>query len=469
MRKAGNPTEKHLIDELESLRHRVAELENDMADCRVVEEALKESEERFRAIFDNLRDGLLLVDKETKQFVAGNPAIQRMLDYTEEELNRTGVTDIHPDQDLPWVLDRFEKLARKEIEIARNIPVRKKDGEVFYADISSSFPMVVDGKDCLVGVFRDIAERKHAETFLRIHRDLALALASTSSMTETLDQLLRATLQIEDFDSGGVYLVDGASGEQRLVSHVGLPSGFVDQVSCYGPDTAETRVIMQGEPVYWPKLGEGFGAGAVLAWEELASVAVIPIKSGGRVVAVLNLNSRTQREIPEIAKSELEIIAGMIETIISRVGAEEALKKERENLAEVNSALKVLLQHREQDRRVLEESLLTNVKNLIMPYVEKLAKTQLSSDQELLLEIIESNLREIASPFLRRLSHPLVKLTPMETRVADLIRNGRTTKEIAAVLRTSARSIRFHRENIRGKLELKNNKLNLRSYLCSLA
>jgi PAS domain S-box-containing protein len=310
MRKADNPTEKQLIDELESLRQRVAELENDMADRRVVEEALKDSEERFRAIFDNLRDGLLLAEKETKKFLMGNPAIQRMLGYTEEELNRTGVTGIHPDKDLPWVLDRFEELARKEIEIARDIPVRKKDGEVFYADISSSFPMLVKGKECLMGVFRDITERKQTE---------------------------------------------------------------------------------------------------------------------------------------------------------------EALKKERENLAEANSALKVLLEHREEDRRGLEESLLTNVKNLITPYVEKLATTQLSSDQELLLGIIESNLREIASPFLRRLSHPLVKLTPMETRVADLIRNGRTTKEIAAVLRTSARSIRFHRENIRGKLELKNNKLNLRSYLCSLA
>jgi DNA-binding CsgD family transcriptional regulator len=216
-------------------------------------------------------------------------------------------------------------------------------------------------------------------------------------------------------------------------------------------------------------MSEVIGAGALLAREELTSLAVIPIKSKERVVAVLNLASRTQSEVPESTRSALETIAARIGGIVSRIGAEEALKMERENLAEANAALKVLLRHREEDRRELEESLLTNVKNLVMPYVDKLVKTRLSSDQILLVEIIESNLREIASPFLRRVSHPLVKLSPMETRVADLIRNGRNTKEIAAFLHTSVRSVRFHRESIRRKLGLKSNKVNLRSYLLSLA
>jgi PAS domain-containing protein len=91
-------TEKQLIDELESLRQRVAELENDMADRRVVEEALKDSEERFRVIFDNLRDGLLLAGKETKKFLMGNPAIHQMFGYSSEELKHLGLTDIHPEQ-----------------------------------------------------------------------------------------------------------------------------------------------------------------------------------------------------------------------------------------------------------------------------------------------------------------------------------------------------------------------------------
>lgn len=159
-------TKEQLKSELTLLHRRVAELENNSADRRVVEETLEKSEKRFRVIFDNLRDGLLLADEKTRRFLMGNAAIHRMLGYTAEELTRIGLADIHPEQNLPWVIDRFDALARKESEIARDIPIKRKDGGVFYADISASFPMVFDGKDCLVGVFRDITERKQAEEAL---------------------------------------------------------------------------------------------------------------------------------------------------------------------------------------------------------------------------------------------------------------------------------------------------------------
>ena len=180
MIKDGSLPNNELRSELAALRQRVAELENDMEDRRVVEEALKESEERFRLIFDELGDGLLVADKETKKFVMGNATIHRMLGYTAEELCRIGIADIHPEQDLPWVIDRFGELARKEIQIARNIPVRRKSGSVFYADISSSFPIVLNKKKCLLGVFRDITERRQAEEAVR--ESQALLSATIESM-----------------------------------------------------------------------------------------------------------------------------------------------------------------------------------------------------------------------------------------------------------------------------------------------
>jgi PAS domain S-box-containing protein len=156
-----------LIRELALLRQRVAELENEKADRKLAEEALKESQERFRVIFDNLRDGLLLADNETKKFLMGNRAIHHMLGYSAEELYHLQLTDIHPEEALPSVTNRFEALVKGEIEIARNIPVKRKDGTVFYADISGSFPILFNGKDCLMGVFRDITERRRAEESLQ--------------------------------------------------------------------------------------------------------------------------------------------------------------------------------------------------------------------------------------------------------------------------------------------------------------
>ena len=124
-------TKRQLIGELESLRQRVAELETGSGDRNLAEEALKESEERFRVIFDHLRDGLILADRDTKKFLLGNPAICNLLGYGAEELSRLKLTDIHPQEHLPSVLNRFEELAERQIAIAGDIPVIRKDGKRF--------------------------------------------------------------------------------------------------------------------------------------------------------------------------------------------------------------------------------------------------------------------------------------------------------------------------------------------------
>ena len=139
----------------------------DITEQKQVEAALRESEEQFRAVFHTLRDGLLLADKETGKFLEGNPAMLEMLGYSGEELEQLGVEDIHHEQDLPLVMNQFEELVKGKITIAPEIPVRRKDGSVFYADISASFPMVFNGQQCLMGVFRDITERKRTQEALR--------------------------------------------------------------------------------------------------------------------------------------------------------------------------------------------------------------------------------------------------------------------------------------------------------------
>lgn len=133
-------------------------------------EILKESEQRFRTIFDNATDGILIADTETKRFHTGNTAICNMLGYPAEEINTLGIADIHPKEDLPFVREEFEKQSHGETALAKDIPVKKKDGTVFYADINTSL-LTFDGKTYLMGIFRDVTDRKRIEDALRVLND----------------------------------------------------------------------------------------------------------------------------------------------------------------------------------------------------------------------------------------------------------------------------------------------------------
>ena len=276
---------------------------------------IKELSEIYETIFDNAADGILIAVIENKKFHMGNKMICEMLGYSLEEIKNMGVMDIHPEEDLPYVIKQFKKLSRKEIELAKDIPVKRKDGSIFYVDIKS-FPITLLGKPYLAGIFRDTTERKHAEEVLK------------------------------------------------------------------------------------------------------------------------------ERE------QELEI--------------------KTHNLKEANIALKVLLKKRDEDKTEIEEKVLLNIKELVFPYLEKLKKNKLDEKQKIYVSILESNLNDITSSFSHRLSSKYMNFTPTEIQIANLLRQGKTSKEIAELINSSPKAVAFHRENIRKKLGLKNKKINLKSYLLSL-
>jgi DNA-binding CsgD family transcriptional regulator len=128
----------------------------------------------------------------------------------------------------------------------------------------------------------------------------------------------------------------------------------------------------------------------------------------------------------------------------------------------------VLLKKREDDKIELEDNVLTNVKELVEPYFEKIKKTKLDDQQEAFLSIVEYNLKEIISPFTRKMSLKYLNLTPTEIRIANLIRHGSSSKKIAELQNVSPRTIDTHRKNIRRKIGLQGQRGNLRSHLLSL-
>jgi PAS domain S-box-containing protein len=147
---------------------------------------------------------------------------------------------------------------------------------------------------------------------------------------------------------------------------------------------------------------------------------------------------------------------------------EKELERKKTRLEEMNSALKILLKKREEDKTELEEKVMTHIKELILPYVTKLKKTGLNHSQEIFADIIQSNIEEIVSPFAHKLSYKYLNFTPAEIKVAHLVKQGLHTKEIAELLGSSPETIAHHRKSIRKKLKLTDKKSNLRTHLLSL-
>jgi len=138
------------------------------------EEALRDSEARYRVLFETSADGILIADIETKAFKFANPALCRMLGYTEDELRTMGVADIHPKEAFPKIVVEFDAQARGDKTLALNIPCLRKDGTILYAEINSTH-IIIDGRLCNVGFFRDITERKQAEVILnKLNRSLRI-------------------------------------------------------------------------------------------------------------------------------------------------------------------------------------------------------------------------------------------------------------------------------------------------------
>ncbi len=145
------------------------------------------------------------------------------------------------------------------------------------------------------------------------------------------------------------------------------------------------------------------------------------------------------------------------------------LTDQKQSLEEANIAMKVLLKQREEDKAELEKKVLNNVKDLVLPYVEKLKNSRLKAKDRTLVEIVDNHLQDIISPLLQRFANAKILLTPQEMQVASLVKDGKTSKEIADVLNVSETTINFHRKNLRVKFGLTNQRTNLRSYLLSIS
>lgn len=476
LRKQRERLQKSRRSQLQELvRARTAELErvnerllSEVAERKQVEDSLRASEEKFRKFTETIQQVFWM--RNSRRFLYISPAYETITGFSRETLyeNPHAFADlVHPDD-----RERFSEAYWLEIE--EGIPfdgefrIIRSDGTMRWAHMRT-FPLNSPTDPTRrVGIAEDITARKQTEIFLRVERDLAFQLGSTRSLPEAMEQILDACLAVGCVDSGGIYVVEPETGDLRLICNRGLTPAFVRATSYYARDSLHAQFVRQAQPYYWTRPKNILEMGQILAREGLTALASIPVVVAGEVVAVLNLASHTECNMPQNVRTAIESIATRIASIVSRVRLGEQIETQRRHLEEANAALRALVRQREQDRTELEDSVLENVKQRVLPYVETLRRSGLTEEQKLHLDVLEYHMKEIASPFIRRLSAGFIGLTPTELRVADLIRAGKSSKEMANLLGSSEKAIYFHRQSIREKLDLKNRKINLRSYLASL-
>ncbi|MCK9388880.1 MAG: response regulator [Sulfuritalea sp.] len=153
----------------------------DITERKREEQALAESRMLLSTIFDSVQDGIVLVDAETQQFRMSNTSFQRLLGYGADEILELGVEDIHPEEEMDNVSRQIKRQLKHEISLAPDLPVKRKDGTIFHADINAT-PMTVKGTSFLLGVFRDVTEHKHLEQVLQ---ENVIQLKSAKTAAET--------------------------------------------------------------------------------------------------------------------------------------------------------------------------------------------------------------------------------------------------------------------------------------------
>lgn len=182
----------------------------DVTARKKAEEALQESIDQLQTIYNGMIEGLLITDIATKQFVRVNASLCRMLGYTEEELLKASIRDIHPVEEVPNDLERFQAAADGRVSINEDRPVLRKDGSIFYADITGH-PIVYAGRRCLLALFRDVTERKQAhEALMRERKTLQHMLRASDHERQLIaydihdglaQQLAAAIMQLQSYEA----------------------------------------------------------------------------------------------------------------------------------------------------------------------------------------------------------------------------------------------------------------------------
>lgn len=217
-------TKAQLLIELREMRRQMARLKAAENDHRQVVEALRESEERFRRIFDHSNDAILLIDPMQDEILDANPVACRMLGYSHQELLSLGISDIHPDE-MPKFRAFAQSVFEQEGGWTNELTCLTKTGNSLPAEISASV-IDLEGRTCLIALVRDITERKQAEEALR----------ASEARLAVMEERQRLARDLHDSAAQALYAITMyAEAARQLLGDGGMAADYFGEIR----DTAQ--------------------------------------------------------------------------------------------------------------------------------------------------------------------------------------------------------------------------------------
>lgn len=340
----------------------------DTAERNKIKKRLRESEQKYKTVFEVFTQGILIADVETMEFTYGNSAICKMLGYSAEELTQMSVSDIHPKNSLDRVISKCCAQRNGEKNPVREIPCRKKDGTIIYADINTT-AFSTNGKECCAIFFTEVTERRNVEMYRQLTTKILECVNSSKRSMKVLSEVLALIKTHLDFDAVGIRLEEGDDFPYYEVK--GFSDDFVEAENylCARDKNGQKIYDSSGNQVLEcmcgnvlscrtdssrPFFTEGGSFWTNSTTELLASttekercghthnrcnsqgyesVALIPLRCADRIVGLLQLNDTRKQRFTPAAISHLEGIGIGLGMALARIKAEQYA----ENLAKFPS------------------------------------------------------------------------------------------------------------------------------------
>lgn len=429
---------------------------------------LLESETKYKEFVEGTDDLVTRVDKEGIFLYVNHKSEEFFGIPPEEAVGMSAFDFVHPEDQKYTRIWLNECIEKKRLKASlENRQINKLTGKISSMLWTSNFKYDKAGRLIGVnGIAHNITDRKQIETALRkseekyksLSKMLRLMCDNVPDMIWAKDlekrfifvnrAICRNLLNAADTDEP-IGKTDLFFAEREQAGHPDNPDWHTFGELCRDSDAV---TMERKSPQQFDEFGNIKGQYLFLDVHKAPFV-----DETGKIIGTVGSarDVTTAKKIDQELKELNEALEGKIKTRTS-------------SLEDVNTALRVLLEKREEDKNQIGANIYANYKSLIQPLLNQLRKSHTKNAQDEIVDILESTIKEMTTPFSKKLSAPMMGLTPTEIQVATLVKDGKTNKDIAQILNKSIRAVTSHRNSMRQKLGLKNGKINLRTYLSSL-